>query len=156
MGSAAGLALGLALAETGSEIQAVRVSPLSIMNEERLARLMKKISMMLNRIDPAIPADLDSRARIEVRHEFFGEGYAKSNEATDRAIKLAGEQLELKLEPTYTGKAMAALLHDARNATREGTSVMFWNTFNSNPLPEVDESSLDLARLPDEFHRYFD
>jgi hypothetical protein len=33
---------------------------------------------------------------------------------------------------------------------------MFWNTYNSNPLPEVSSSAIDLGQLPEEFKPYFD
>ena len=156
MGTAGGLALGLALAGLDSEIQAVRVSPTEIMNRERLDRLMAKTATMLNRLEPGIPADLYRKVRIEVRHEFFGEGYARSTPATDAAIEKARDALGLELEPTYTGKAMAALLHDAGLARYSDASLMFWNTYNSNPLPEVQPSAIDMDLLPEEFLRYFD
>ena len=156
MGSAGGLALGLALAGLRSEVQAVRVSPEEIMNRSRLDHLMMKTAGMLNRLDPGIPADLHRHARIEVRHEFFAGGYARSNAATDAAISIARESLGLELEPTYTGKAMAALLHDAGQSQHRDALLMFWNTYNSSPLPEIHESAIDLARLPGEFLRYFD
>ena len=156
MGSAGGLALGLALGGLRSEVQAVRVSPEEIMNRRRLDQLMAKTASMLNRLDPAIPADLHRSARIEVRHEFFAGGYARSNAATDDAIAIARTSLGLELEPTYTGKAMAALLHDAGQAQHRDASLMFWNTYNSNPLPEINEAAIDLSLLPGEFLRYFD
>jgi hypothetical protein len=115
-----------------------------------------KTASMLNSLDPGIPADLHRHARIEVRHEFFAGGYARSNAATDAAISIARESLGLELEPTYTGKAMAALLHDAGQAQHRDSLPMFWNTYNSSPLPETPESAIDLARLPEEFLRYFD
>ena len=156
MGSAGGLALGLALADQQVRVQAIRVSPPSIMSEERLQRLMRKTTLMLNRIDPSVPIDLAERTRIDARHGFFGDGYAKTNDATDRAIEIARDQLQLNLEPTYTGKAMAALLHDIECADQADAHIVFWNTYNSIPLPEVDESRLDLQRLPSDFERYFD
>jgi D-cysteine desulfhydrase len=156
MGSAAGLALGLALAAQKIEVQAVRVSPEIIMNRQRLDHLMAKTATMLNRIDASIPADLASRARIEVRHEFFGDGYAVSNDTTDAAVELASGQLDLDLEPTYTGKAMAALLYDLAQSEHAGKSMLFWNTYNSNPLPDPEDALVDMDRLPAEFLRYFD
>jgi D-cysteine desulfhydrase len=156
MGSAGGLALGLALAGLDSEVQAVRVSPAEIMNRERLDRLMARTAAMLHRLEPAIPAALYRKARIEVRHEFFGEGYARSTPATDAAISVARDALGLDLEVTYTGKAMAALLHDAGLARYSDASLMFWNTYNSSPLPEVPAGAVDIGTLPGEFLRYFD
>ena len=156
MGTAGGLALGLALAGLDSSIQAVRVSPSSLMSEERLLKLMQKTALMLNRIDPSIPADLACNTNIDTRHEFFGDGYARSNAATDRAVAIARDQLELDLETTYTGKAMAALVHDVEHGYVGDSRLAFWNTYNSSPLPEIDESALNLDRLPVEFGRYFD
>ena len=156
MGSAAGLALGLALAGLESDVQAVRVTPETIMNRERLDRLMAKTALMLNRLAPGIPADIHRRARIEIRHEFFGDGYAISNPATDAAVATARDVLGLKLEPTYTGKAMAALLHDTAEPQYSDVSLMFWNTYNSSPLPELPGAAIDFGRLPAEFLLYFD
>jgi D-cysteine desulfhydrase len=156
MGSAAGLALGLALADLNSEVQAVRVTPESVMNQARLDRLMAKTAIMLNRLDSSIPGDIQRRARIRVRHEFFGDGYAISNPATDAAVATARTALDLHLEPTYTGKAMAALLHDAEQPLHRDASLMFWNTYNSSPLPETPGGAVDFGRLPAEFLHYFD
>jgi D-cysteine desulfhydrase len=156
MGSAGGLALGLALAGLESEVQAVRVTPESIMNRERLNRLMANTAAMLNRLDSSIPDDIHRRARIEVRHEFFGDGYAISNPDTDAAVTMARDALGLSLEPTYTGKAMAALLHDAAQPPHRDASLMFWNTYNSSPLPKMPGSTIDFGRLPAEFLHYFD
>jgi D-cysteine desulfhydrase len=156
MGSAGGLALGLALAGLHSVVQAVRVSPDQIMNRKRLDHLMAKTAGMLSTLDPGIPADLHRRARIEVRHEFFADGYARSNAATDAAIDIARDALGLELESTYTGKAMAALLYDAGQAQHRDASLMFWNTYNSNALPEIQTSAIDMELLPAEFLRYFD
>ena len=156
MGSAAGLALGLALAGLETEVQAVRVTPETIMNRERLDRLMAKTAVMLNRLGAAVPDDIHRRARIRVRHEFFGDGYAISNPATDAAVAIARDALGLRLEPTYTGKAMAALLHDAAERRYRDASLMFWNTYNSNPLPEMPGAAVDFGRLPAEFLHYFD
>jgi D-cysteine desulfhydrase len=154
MGSAAGLALGLALAGLGTTVQAVRVSPEFIMNPGRLDRLMEKTSSMLNRIDPSIPTHLARRANIAVRHEFFGSGYGISNDETDAAVAFAQDQLGLQLETTYTGKALAALLHDIADPKYQGKSLLFWNTYNSSPLPHAGD--VDLSDLPAEFMRYFD
>jgi D-cysteine desulfhydrase len=156
MGSAGGLALGLALAGLESEVQAVRVSPEEIMNRKRLDLLMAKTAAMLNRLEPGISADLHHRANIRIRHEFFADGYARTNAETDAAIVIARDALGLELESTYTGKAMAALLHDAERTRDRDTPLMFWNTYNSNPLPEIQASAINQELLPAEFLHYCD
>ena len=50
----------------------------------------------------------------------------------------------------------AALLHDAGQAALRDASLMFWNTYNSNPLPENQASAVDRKLLPAEFLRYFE
>lgn len=156
MGTAAGLAIGLALADLPTEVQAVRVSDPDIMNEKALHRLIGKIALMLRRIDQAVPADLQSRVRIVVRDNFFAGGYARTDAATDAAVQFAQEQLNIKLETTYTGKAMAALLSDLDNRELADHKFLFWNTYSSAELPVPDDEPLDKAALPEEFMRYFE
>ncbi|HSD68602.1 MAG TPA: pyridoxal-phosphate dependent enzyme [Woeseiaceae bacterium] len=152
MGTAAGLALGLALAGMRSEIQAVRVSDMAIANEPVLQRLMRKTATMMHRLDRSVPADLAERARIRLRHDFFAGGYARSDERTADAIRLAADQLDLRLESTYTGKAMAALLNDCATAGE----CLFWSTWNSAELPRAFGQDTALAVIPQEFRSYFD
>ena len=117
-----------------------------------LYSLLEKTALLLHRLDPSVPTDLASRARYEFRTGYLGDGYAKSNDKTDAAVALAGEQLGLPLETTYTGKAFAALLDDLGD---KGGDVLFWNTYNSRPLPDpADDIGLDA--LPDAFLRYLD
>ena len=156
MGTAAGLAIGLALAELPTEVQAVRVSDPLIMNETALHRLIGKTVLMLRRIDKTIPADLESRLRIVVRDDFFAGGYARTNAATDDAVQFANDHLNIKLETAYTGKAMAALLSDLDNSEFADKKFLFWNTYSSAELPVPADEPLDKAALPPEFMRYFE
>jgi D-cysteine desulfhydrase len=156
MATAAGLALGLALCNLPTEIQAIRVTHENIGNAAAMSRLMSKTAELLHRLDPAIPSDLIRRTHLSFRGEFFGDGYARSNAETDRAIDLARSELDLTLEPTYTGKAMAALLRDLENPDIAGKSLLFWNTYNSRPLPVTDERPGDESALPGEFLRYYE
>ncbi len=156
MGTAAGLAIGLALAELRTEVQAVRVSDPLMMNETALRKLIGKIALMLRRIDSSIPDDLEDQVRIVVRDNFFAGGYAMTNDATDAAVQFAKDQLDIKLETTYTGKAMAALLNDLDDAEFAHKKFLFWNTYSSAELPVPVDKPLDEGALPDEFMRYFE
>ena len=71
-------------------------------------------------------------------------------------VEVARGELDLTLETTYTGKAMAALLRDLDEPNIAGQSVLFWNTYNSQPLPVGSERPTDTERLPEQFLRYFD
>ncbi len=155
MGTAAGLALGLALGNLQCSVQAIRVSESFIASETTLRRLINKTATMLQRLDDFFPKDLQERVNIQLRHEFFGDGYAVSNAATDDAVKFAREELQLALETTYTGKAMTALLHDLHNPKTASRNVLFWNTYNSRALNVAAEKVLDVSAIPESFLRYF-
>jgi D-cysteine desulfhydrase len=156
MGTAAGIALGLASAGMATEVHAVRISDVSITNEPAMRRLLRKTVAMMRRLDNTVPADLAQRARIVLRDEFFGRGYAKGTEASRRAIVFARHALGLTLESTYTGKAMSALLADLENPDTEALRCLYWHTGNSVPLDVPDDMPVDRSALPQEFLRYFD
>lgn len=152
MSTAAGLALGLALAGLATQVQAVRVSHTWLCNEDSLHRTMTKATAMMRRIAPTIPADLPERANVRLRHGFFAGGYAHTDERTEAAIVFAASQLDLTLESTYTGKAMAALLHDLAGSDAR---CLFWNTYNSARLPQAAAAARAATKPPPAFSRYF-
>ena len=153
MGTAVGMALGMAMAGLETEVHAVRVTDTAYASEAAAKRLMAKTALLMRRLDPEIPADLATRARLVYRHEFFGDGYGVSNPETERAIEIARDELELGLESTYTGKAMRALLADLRSGYDR--PVLFWNTYNSRPIEVDDDLQPDFSVIPKEFQRYF-
>ena len=154
MGTVAGLGLGLALAGVDVEVQAVRITSETIANRAATEALMRKTALMLNRIDPSFPAQLADRAKVRYRDEFVGDGYTKPTPASDRALRLAEEQLGLTLESTYTAKAFAALLADARDAAVQREGQVFWNTYNAVELPRKVGFTFEDTGLPREFERY--
>ena len=156
MATVAGLALGVAAAGLDAEIQAVRVTHKFVATPTAMHRLMQKTVTLLNRLGAGMPADLADKTRIRFRDEFFGAGYAHPTEAGEWAIRLADEQLGITLDPTYTGKAMAALLHDLQQSGHAGQNRLFWNTYCGKALPVGSERPLDTSQLPPEFLRYFD
>jgi len=156
MATAVGLSLGLALAKLPAEVQAVRVTESFVSSPEAMRRLMLKTATVMHRLDPSIPADLADRTHYCFRDGFLGDGYAKSNAATEGAVAIARDDLGLKLESTYTGKALAAMLHDLDQAECAQQSMLFWNTYNSRPLPAGTDKPEADAGLPEAFLRYFD
>ena len=155
MGTAAGLALGLAMAGLTTEIQAVRVTHETVANPTAMQGLISKTATMMHRLDASVPVEIAKQVRLRFRDEFFGDGYAKSNPATDRAIEIAKDDLGLALDGTYSGKAMAALLHDVDNPELAGKTLLFWNTYNSRALPVTAKQPADTSELPEEFLRYY-
>lgn len=157
MGTAAGLSLGLALADLNTTLHAVRVSHTSIANERVLRRLIAKTADMLHRLDPAFPANLQDRTRVVLRHPYFAPGYAHSNAKTDEALGIAQAQMGVDLEATYTGKALAALIDDWPALVDRGSRVLFWNTYAAGGrLVEKAEIPTDRAVVPQELLGYLD
>jgi 1-aminocyclopropane-1-carboxylate deaminase/D-cysteine desulfhydrase-like pyridoxal-dependent ACC family enzyme len=155
MGTAVGIALGLAIAGLETEVHAVRVSDASIMNAEAMQHLLHKTAEMMYRLDDSVPAGIVSRSNIRMRNSFFGPGYARTTSATNAAIDFARNELGLTLESTYTGKVMAALLADMRRPETDELNLLFWHTYNSVPFTVPTDRPLDEAALPGEFLRYF-
>lgn len=153
-GSAAGLALGLAAAGLDTSVQAIQVADNPFASEWKMHRLMAKTQLILNRMDPGFVAD-GWRERVTWRDEFLAGGYARVDDATAQAVDVAKTQLDLSLETTYTGKAFAALLDDLQRPDYDGAPYLFWNTYNSAPLPVGIERPASLGNIPDDFERYF-
>ena len=153
-GSAAGLAIGLAAARLDTVVHAVQVADPPFSCEEKLRRLMEKTRFILNRIDPTFDAP-GMQDRLTWRGGFLAGGYARVDDATSDAVATARKQLDITLETTYTGKAMAAMLHDLQAADYAGEPYLFWNTFNSSPLPVTGDTPDSLDNIPAEFARYY-
>ncbi len=154
-GTVAGLALGLSAAGLGHvRVIAVRVVHPDIGNRARCERLYRDTARLLHEADPAFaPGELAAGA-IELRHDFYGERYAQLTPAAVDAIRTLRDADGITLEGTYTGKAFAALLADLRAGPREGCTL-FWNTYNSRPLPAA-VGRIHYRELPAGFHRYFE
>jgi 1-aminocyclopropane-1-carboxylate deaminase/D-cysteine desulfhydrase-like pyridoxal-dependent ACC family enzyme len=125
-GTAVGLALGLALAGVTCAVVAVRVATRLAGNRRYAALLARRTFALL-----AERADLGPMPalRLELRHGFAGAGYGHPTAEAEEAIRLAAAS-NLPLEPTYTGKALAALLAAARCGGDRRTR-MFLDTYCS-------------------------
>lgn len=66
---------------------------------------------------------------------FYGEGYGLSTKYSIEAIKLLAEKEAIFLDPVYTGKAMSALIHYAKqDKINKDSSVVF---IHSGGIPNV-------------------
>jgi len=63
----------------------------------------------------------------------------------------------ITLEPTYTGKTMAALVGNAKKEKLKlkHKTILFWNTYNSRDFSEILKS-MDYHDLPKELHWVFE
>lgn len=83
--------------------------------------------------------------RIDVDARWVGRGYGFPTPAGAEAVTL-GRSVGLALDPTYTAKAFACAVDLARS--RRASTVLYWHTLSSAPLPELDDAlPRHLARL---------
>jgi len=153
MGTVCGLALGLRLAGLATRIEAVRVVPEPVATSSGIEALCRAANRRLHEIDTTIPLIADPLANVSLRSEFFGAGYAEATLECRQAVTLIRSAESIVLETTYTGKALAALIHDARDGRLAGRRVMFWNTYNARPYPAAVDNE-DGSTLPEWARRY--
>jgi 1-aminocyclopropane-1-carboxylate deaminase/D-cysteine desulfhydrase-like pyridoxal-dependent ACC family enzyme len=154
MGSCAGLVAGLRLAGLKTRVVCCRVLPAHVVTPQAVLEAVRSAAEVLSEADPAIPAPDPRLTDFDLRAEGFGQGYALFTAAGQHAVREARERVGLELEGTYSGKAMAVLADDARSGRLDGRTVLFWDTYNSRPLP-VGEAA-DELRLPPELAWYLD
>ncbi|MDQ0204504.1 1-aminocyclopropane-1-carboxylate deaminase/D-cysteine desulfhydrase [Pectinatus haikarae] len=75
-----------------------------------------------------IPADL-SAGDIHIDHNFYRPGYEMPNDSATEAIHLLARTEGILLDPVYTGKAFAGMLHYIRSRIiPQGSRVVFLHT----------------------------
>jgi len=154
-GTFAGLILGMKLAGMESTVVGVSVYNKKFAGERVTAWMARRSLRFLRRRDPSIPALKISHQEIVMLHDYLGPGYAHFTKKGVEAIKLARELEELKLEGTYTGKAMAGFIDFMSRPERKKSPALFINTYNSVPLDPLLESCPGPEILPAPVREYF-
>lgn len=154
MGSAVGLAIGLAAAERHARVVAVRASNTNTSTVTAFRRLYEDTVEYLTVRDPSFPRLVFDPGRVVLEASQLGGGYGVVTSESKAAVELARRTEGLLLETTYTGKTLAALAARARSsrAPSGGVPVLFWNTHNSRPLPT---EGVRVSDLPPAFQAYF-
>ncbi len=155
MGTAIGLSLGLRAAGWSTCVVAPRAVPQGTTDVERTVRVAREANLALHAHDPAFPLFDDPLAQLELRPEFYGSGYAVPTPASDEATALAARLHGISLESTYTAKAFAGLVTDARAGRLTGQRVVYWHTANSAPYPPA-LNQIDPAPLPAPLRHYLE
>lgn len=146
MGSAVGIAIGLTLAGVPAEVVAVRASGPATSSQARFDAMVRETVAFARRLDPSFP-EVAPRVRIEGRQ--LGGGYARATASGLAAIEQAEREEGWHLEPTYTGKTLAALIADAPRLA--GAPVVFWCSHHMAPLVTDGATAAD---VPPELRRY--
>jgi D-cysteine desulfhydrase len=157
-GTLAGLALGAWLAGLASRVVGVRVTaarlgPFSAANEATVGRLMDRTLARLGR--GARTGGAGRPPAPLILHDYFGTEYgaptAEGLSAERRMLDCEG----IRLDPTYTGKTVAAVLDFCENRGAGEGPVLYWHTFNSADLGGR-AAGADLSRLPAAFRPFLE
>lgn len=151
-GTFAGLRLGFEIAQVPIRVIGVRVVDKIVANAPLAAHLANRTSALLESHSAHAMPTLPHSA-FELFNDFLGEDYGIPTASGLRAIQTMERSEGLHLEPTYTGKAVGALLD--RAADFRGQRVLYWHTLSSTDLSERIQRS-DVERdLPAEYMDYF-
>lgn len=145
-GTAAGLMVGLRLAGLDLPVYAVRVVFKALGTNARLAELCEATAAKLRALGVPIPGGFLAH-EMQVVENQVGAGYGHATPEAMEAVSQAAED-GMRLETTYTGKALAGLSGLVRDRRPGWRRVLFWNTFHSRPLPRSLSEEEVRARLP--------
>ncbi|HOZ45387.1 MAG TPA: pyridoxal-phosphate dependent enzyme [Candidatus Hydrogenedentes bacterium] len=155
IGTVIGLLLGVKAAGLRTKVMAVRIVPKNVCPMRKARRMFRQTSALLHSHDSNFPLLTFPEADFRVRHDFFGEEYALYTEESVAAVRRVKELEGLRLEGTYTGKAFAALWHDAQSGHLKNQNVLFWITCNSHDM-EAAIQGVDYHNLPKPLHQFFE
>ena len=156
LGTAAGLALGFALAGLSTRIIATRITSRLVANTRWLAQLVQMAAQELTTAGIPAAAQVAAAAErapalVELRHDQLGRGYGFPTPAGEAAAELFAAA-GLRVDPTYTAKAAAQLVAAARE--RPGQVLLFWHTLGD--LDAIPVQPADPERLPAPFRRWLE
>jgi len=123
-GTAAGLALGFALAGLPARVVGAIVTEHLRLDDQAMRKLAGKSAALLRQRGAEFP---DPELDLEMTEEWMGETYGAPTPASEDAIERARAD-DLELDPVYTAKAMAALLAKSEAGEFGDRPVLFLNT----------------------------
>jgi len=154
-GTAAGLALGFALAGLSSTVVGVRVVPSRWMPSSLPWWIAQATAALLARHGLPSALRAATRLRLRVDNRWLGEGYGVPTPAGQAALARFGELERLRLDATYTAKAAAAFLALAAAAPTPHDAFVFRLTLSGTSPPGAGADPSAYLGLPPEFHRFF-
>ena len=153
-GTHAGLLVGLRAAGLDTEIVGIRVVPKPVTNRYVVAYHANKVARFLKRLSPAFPTIKVSPSQIHLVDDFFGGQYGRPSKEGKEAMKIAKEYENINLDPTYTSKAFAAMLHFIKKDGIGSEPILFWHTYNRVDLSEYAKGEPSVE-MHEKLKRYF-
>jgi D-cysteine desulfhydrase len=155
LGTAAGLAVGLAAAGLKSRVVAVRATERRFACDNALRKQVLVTARFLRRRDRRFLRVTRDSTDIFMEHRYFGDGYGCLTPAGRDAMRRLEERHGICLDGVYAAKAFAAFLDAARDPDNKNKTLLFWNTGNSRRMDDAI-ADIDYRELPRVFHRYFE
>jgi 1-aminocyclopropane-1-carboxylate deaminase/D-cysteine desulfhydrase-like pyridoxal-dependent ACC family enzyme len=124
-GTQAGLVAGCRLLGLKTQIIGVSADDSSALLQATVNAIMAGMAGLLHLTSDAVLAG----GSVEIDDRFVGGGYGIATEASREAIEITARTEAIFLDPTYTAKAMAALIAYVRQRRfPDGHTVLFWHT----------------------------
>jgi 1-aminocyclopropane-1-carboxylate deaminase/D-cysteine desulfhydrase-like pyridoxal-dependent ACC family enzyme len=126
--SSAGTQAGLV---SGCRLLGWRTRVIGVSADDPVASIHQQVAVLIDGIGELLGAReaVEEGTAIEVDDAFVGEGYGKPTAASTEAIELTARTEGLFLDPTYTAKAMAALIAYIRAGRfSKSQTILFWHT----------------------------
>ncbi len=116
----------------GCRLHALRTRVIGVSPDDPADQLHRTVETLIGGVETILrmaPGSLSAGPPIEVDDQFVGEGYGIPTPASREAIDLLARRNAVLLDPTYTAKAMAALIAYLREGRfRDDATVLFWHT----------------------------
>lgn len=154
--SIAGLVVGLKAAGLSTKVIGIFTEPKKKqIIEPLLLQQCRETITLLHDADPAFPELHITPDDFMIIDDCAGQGYGVYSPEGIAAITLLEETEGIHLDGTYTGKAFAGLVRDARAGKLKGKNVLFWNTFCSHDFKHLLKRR-SYKTLPYALHAYFE
>ena len=114
----------------GCRLHGLETAVLGVSADDPAGAIASEIRRILSDLEALLkmPTASLSSAPIDVDDRFVGPGYGVPTPESNAAIELCARREGIFLDPTYTSKAMAALIARARAGTLPDGTVLFWHT----------------------------
>jgi L-cysteate sulfo-lyase len=119
-GTQAGLVVGQCISRYETQIIGISASLKASAQSERVRELAWPTAQMIG-------TSID-QTKIIVDDSFVGPGYAQASKEGENAVRLFARLEGILLDPVYTGKAAAALLHYSEDGRFKNGNVLFIHT----------------------------
>jgi len=133
-GTAAGLALGFAVAGMKTRVVAVQVVPRIVANAAHVRRLIGRTARFVEHLTGE-SLTRPAKRELEILHGYYGGAYGRVTAAGAQAVRQCRECAGIAVDLTYGAKAMAAAIQLANE--RDGVTL-FWLSFDGRWMRHSD------------------